>query len=151
MRSCLPCTACCSGALAVTIEGKDITPGNPCKYCDNGCTVHDKQPEKVCREFKCGWLTDPQLPEEMRPDLSGVIILQGKYHWMSRPVDMAAPVGTEIPPRTLKFIQYYADQENRPLLYCKRIGNIGRDIYPYGPDAFQNDISDMVKSGHEFK
>ena len=103
----------------------------------------------MCSEFKCGWLTNPQLPDDMRPDLSGAIILPAKYYWLSRPVDMAVPTGVEIPARTLKFIQYYADQEVRPLIYSKRVDE-GRDIFPYGPESFQDDIEKLYKSGHQF-
>ena len=148
-RECGQCTECCIGALSVTIEGIPVTKDNPCKYCDNGCTVHDAQPEKVCSEFHCGWIMDEQLPDDMRPDLSGAIMLQAKYFWMSRPVDMAVPTGIEIPSRTLRFIQHYSKNENRPLIYCKRDGE-GRLIYPYGPSEFQDDIEVMVNKGHQF-
>ena len=148
-RNCLPCTQCCTGTLSVRIEEQSVGYGNPCKYCKDGCSIHDNQPETICSSFECMWLTHPELPDDMRPDLSGVIMLENKYFWMNRPVDMAMPTGIEIPPRTLRFIQHYSDEENRPLLYCERAGE-QRKMYAYGSQEFQEDIGNMVKKGFRF-
>ena len=36
-------------------------------HCKGGCAIYDHQP-KVCRDFFCGWLTDENMGEDMRPD-----------------------------------------------------------------------------------
>lgn len=37
-----------------------------------GCAIyHDRPP--VCRRFECAWLSAPNLPDELRPDRSGVL------------------------------------------------------------------------------
>jgi hypothetical protein len=129
----------------MTIEGVEVTRDAPCKYCNNGCTIHDNQPEDSC-DFNCGWLMDNTVPEYMRPDLSGVIILAAKYCWRNLPVDMAVPTKDEIPTQSLGILQERAAMYKRPLLYCD-IKDGGRDVYPYGPEQFQDHAEQMCEDG----
>jgi hypothetical protein len=46
-----------------------------CKHCapKKGCNIYPERPEE-CRTFHCGWLLDPDMPEELRPDRSKVVL-----------------------------------------------------------------------------
>jgi hypothetical protein len=81
-RSCEGCTKCCSGVLSATIEIKsrstvhEMAPGNPCVFVQigKGCGVYDERPEIPCRSFRCQYLVDESVPEEMKPSKSNVIL-----------------------------------------------------------------------------
>ena len=46
-----------------------------CKYAGGrGCAVHDCPRPPVCTEFSCWWQQDERLPEDWRPDKSGVLL-----------------------------------------------------------------------------
>jgi hypothetical protein len=73
-RACGDCTACCQGWLTADIHGKYMYSGAPCHYKgDKGCTIYKNRPQ-LCVDFKCAWLTDPEVPEWMKPSLSKVIM-----------------------------------------------------------------------------
>ena len=81
-RSCEGCTKCCSGALTATIniESRSVVhelgPGNPCVFVQigKGCGVYDERPDDPCRTFRCQYLVDESVPEEMKPSRSNVIL-----------------------------------------------------------------------------
>jgi hypothetical protein len=56
------------------------------------------------------------LPEEMRPDLSGVIVLIGRKYG-GHEVIWAAPTGKEIPEESLELIKQLAQSQSLPLIY----------------------------------
>lgn len=76
VRSCGSCTKCCEGHLASVINDKPMYPGNPCYLLQigKGCSDYDNRPEKPCRVFNCEWLINPEVPENLKPEKSGVII-----------------------------------------------------------------------------
>ena len=73
MRSCGPCTACCT-AQGVK-EGLETPkpPGVPCVHLSacGGCAIYKSRP-KECRNYSCLWLLGIG-PIEERPDLLGVL------------------------------------------------------------------------------
>ena len=75
-RSCGTCTKCCEGHLASMINGQPMYPGKPCYLLEigKGCSDYDNRPEKPCRVFNCEWLINPEVPENLKPEKSGVII-----------------------------------------------------------------------------
>jgi hypothetical protein len=49
----------------------------PCRHLSpKGCGLHPHWP-KLCQTWFCGWRLIPGLPEEWRPDLSGILL----YHF----------------------------------------------------------------------
>lgn len=117
-RLCGPCNACCTGALRLKIEGQQIDRGRACHHCTSeGCNIYAQRPS-VCRAFACGWLTtQSHLPEFMRPDQSGAIVLLNRLHWLGAPVDLAVAVERYIPAQTREWLIAYALQQRRPLVY----------------------------------
>jgi len=81
-RSCEGCTKCCSGALTATIKIRssatehEMKPGTPCVFVQigKGCGVYDERPDDPCRDFRCQYLVDEMVPEEMKPSRSNIIL-----------------------------------------------------------------------------
>ena len=81
-RSCDGCTKCCSGALSATINIEsrstvhELKPGNPCVFVQirKGCGVYDERPKDPCKIFRCQYLVDEEVPEEMKPSRSNIIL-----------------------------------------------------------------------------
>lgn len=71
-RPCGGCEVCC-----VVLDVPDVSApaGVPCRWLvGDGCALHRDRPE-LCRGFQCSWsLGDPAIPEDARPDRSGVLV-----------------------------------------------------------------------------
>jgi hypothetical protein len=52
-------------------------PANtPCPHlCGTGCGIYETRPP-VCQQFLCGWRLFPELTDDWRPDLSGVLVMR---------------------------------------------------------------------------
>jgi len=82
-RVCGACTACCT---VMDIRDPDLVKpaGKPCdhlwgggdKHWNGGCSgcAITKNWPTICRDYFCGWRLMPQLGDEWRPDLSGVLL-----------------------------------------------------------------------------
>lgn len=72
MSACGDCTVCCKTMGVIEIS-KD--PGVQCEHCTGtACAIYDRRPP-TCAGFKCVWLQEDNLPEEMRPDRSHVLMI----------------------------------------------------------------------------
>ncbi|MBO9574377.1 MAG: YkgJ family cysteine cluster protein [Sphingobium sp.] len=72
-RSCGDCTACCT---VLTVDTPDFQKpaGVPCQHlASHRCGIHDVRPD-ICRTWFCGWRRLSALPDEARPDLSGLLV-----------------------------------------------------------------------------
>ena len=78
MKQCGTCTKCCEGWLHGEVNNHQFYPGVPCDYLGSNCTIYKNRPEHPCRTFVCEWLVDDTIPEYMRPDRSGAIIIKQK-------------------------------------------------------------------------
>jgi uncharacterized protein len=95
-KSCGSCTLCCSALEIVELK----KPAGPkCGNClaSGGCAIYAERPG-VCREFECLWLTERNLPPNMRPDRIGTLLMEdddsGEYRAVcepSRPLAWRAP------------------------------------------------------------
>ena len=82
-RSCGDCTKCCEGSLSAVlkIQSRDtvhnLGPGSPCVFVQlgKGCGVYDERPHNPCKRFRCQYLVDEFVPEEMKPSKSNVILI----------------------------------------------------------------------------
>jgi len=145
----MPCTACCEGWLtAEDILGHELKPGHPCPHSKpEGCMVYARRPEVPCRSFICSWLVkDSPLPDWMRPDLSGAIVLLS-LPWENERVISAVPVGEKIPQATLEWLQAYARMHQRPMIFYQRLrhegGFRGLKRFGYGPAAFRQKVAQL--------
>lgn len=155
-RQCQPCTACCDGWVSMNIAGQEVFPGHPCVHSTGkGCDDYANRPDDPCRRFVCGWaMRQSPLPEWMRPDQSGAIVLFSKIRWRGFPVDLAVPVGAAIPEKTLARLQEFAQQHGRPLLYAEQTSVAGvfqkqQQIYAYGPPEFRTEVDAKMQNGEK--
>lgn len=142
-RQCGECTACCQGWLFA--ESLNLKPGSPCVHCTaQGCGIYENRPQDPCIDFVCGWLqADSPLPEEMRPDRSGVIVLFGR-HWQDWDVITAVPAGERIPQEALQWLTEHASQTRVPLVFSEFLFEDGRPKgvknTGFGPPAFREAV-----------
>jgi hypothetical protein len=72
-RECGACTVCC---VVPNIDAPEFRKpaGIPCGHlCATGCSIHSTV-YAVCRTYHCAWRYMAQMPEDWRPDLSGILI-----------------------------------------------------------------------------
>lgn len=128
----------------------DMYPGHPCKHCTaSGCAIYEKRPENPCRTFMCGWLrSGSQLPDSMRPDLSGVIVVVGDS-WQKWKVLRAVATGPKIPPHSLEQVKSLAYQARTPLLITEFVESdgriVGEIIQGFGPPDFSEAVSRKLR------
>lgn len=76
-RTCDGCTACCDGWLYGSAHGYEFYPGRKCHFVgSDGCSIYKDRPKSPCKTYKCVWLTDGDIPQWMKPNLSNVIITE---------------------------------------------------------------------------
>ena len=147
-RQCLPCTACCGGWLYAEIDGIVVKPGHACPHnSEKGCRIYAARPAVPCRSFVCSWrVEESPLPDWMRPDECGAIVLLSQP-WEGELVIYAVPVGKEIPPHTLEWLQAYARTHQRPMIHYERIVENGEyrglKRFGYGPPAFREKVAQL--------
>lgn len=72
-RECGGCTACC---VTLKVDTPDLKKpaGTPCPQLSaTGCSIHAVRPT-ICRTSFCAWRRVAALPDEARPDRSGLIV-----------------------------------------------------------------------------
>ena len=156
VRECQPCTACCDGWVQMRIGEAYVYPGAPCPHSTGGgCDDYENRPTNPCRNFNCGWVIEGSpLPEWFKPDNAKVIVIFDKIRWQGLPVDVAVPVGKRIPPRALHWLQDFAEQQGRPLLYAEQylidgVMQAQQNYLGYGPPAFQQWLQQRQSRGEK--
>jgi hypothetical protein len=72
-RVCGECMACCTILTVNTPEFKKPA-GTPCEHLtSNGCGIHAVRPP-ICRSWFCAWRRVASMPDEARPDRSGLLV-----------------------------------------------------------------------------
>lgn len=72
-RACGECTACCT---ELTVDTPDFAKraGTPCVHlAERGCGIHAVRP-RICQTWFCAWRRVASMPEEARPDRSGLLV-----------------------------------------------------------------------------
>lgn len=93
-RACGPCTVCCTELKIETQEFRKAA-NTVCKHlCGAGCSIYEARPS-VCQQFLCGWRLFPELTDDWRPDLSGVLVMR-KAPAELPPAWQSAPYGVEL-------------------------------------------------------
>jgi hypothetical protein len=72
-RECGACTACCD-FIPIKTEKLEKPANTLCIHCvpGKGCSVYDLRPD-ICRSWHCGWRISNEIPDDWRPDRSGVV------------------------------------------------------------------------------
>jgi hypothetical protein len=70
-RDCGTCEVCC---IVPSIDAGEIQKASSarCTHCTQGCAIYETRPT-VCRDYNCGWRRLAAIPEDWRPDKSGVL------------------------------------------------------------------------------
>lgn len=78
-RECGNCTVCCK-VLPIRSPELNKTSHVLCKHCDEGqgCRIYETRPV-LCRNYYCGWRMWDALPDDWRPDKSGVFVDRVKF------------------------------------------------------------------------
>jgi hypothetical protein len=89
----------------------------------------------------------------MKPSNAKMIFLPNQAMWRNFPLDVAVPVGKRIPPRTLIWLQQFAERNNRVLLYSEQIEQDGiftgkQRVAGYGPPEFQQEMAARFADGN---
>ena len=71
IRECGECDLCCKW-LSHNVYGQDITLDSPCRFLNNGCSIHPNRPPQ-CKRYFCMW-AQGVLPEWMFPKDIGIIV-----------------------------------------------------------------------------
>jgi hypothetical protein len=73
-RPCGECSVCCTVKPINTPELVKA-PGVACQHClaSGGCGIYETR-FPVCREYRCAWKMLGWIPEQLRPDRSGVLV-----------------------------------------------------------------------------
>lgn len=72
-RACGECMACCT---VLTVDTPDFKKpaGTPCAHLTSqGCSIHAVRPD-ICRTWFCAWRRVADMPDEARPDRSGLLV-----------------------------------------------------------------------------
>jgi hypothetical protein len=74
-RECGACDYCCV-VFENTIPEIAKPAGTRCRNLTaGGCAIYETRPD-MCAKWLCGWRLIPGLPENWRPDLSGILVYQ---------------------------------------------------------------------------
>ena len=72
-RACGDCVACCT-VLTVDTPAFKKPAGTPCAHLTpGGCGIHAVRPA-ICRTWFCAWRRVADMPDEARPDRSGLLV-----------------------------------------------------------------------------
>ncbi len=143
-RPCGECALCCAGWVKTRVLGHGIDLGHPCPYSSgHGCTIHEHRPEEPCRVFFCGWAErGSALPEWMRPDRCGVIVLTGRSRWRGLAVDVLVSAGSDPDGPLFEWFSRRAMAEKRPFIFQR-----GDQWFGFGPPEFQAEIAARARRG----
>lgn len=93
-RECGACKACCE-ELTIDVPELKKAAHVLCKHhTGTGCGIYAKRPP-VCRYFLCGWRQWEELDDNLRPDLSGILIVKREAAEVSKEYHKA-PYGLSI-------------------------------------------------------
>ena len=116
-RQCGTCDLCCR-ELEIP-EPRKILKGAsyPCRFLKkgSGCSIHARKPA-VCREFYCEWMTDPALPEQLRPSEWGAFVMVGEPHIEVR-VDSRRPFAFLEPSRITVLTRWLQGQQQEQVWF----------------------------------
>ena len=74
MKTCGDCSQCCR-VLSLYIDDELKPQGYWCKYCNQpGCSIYTTTIPKSCKDFFCGWLQNENIPENLKPNRSGIVL-----------------------------------------------------------------------------
>ena len=102
IRECGECDLCCKW-LSHNVYGQQITLNSPCRFLNNGCSIHPNRPAQ-CKRYFCMW-AQGVLPEWMFPKDIGIIVSVKNWpygQWLEV-IEAGKPITDEILAELVKF------------------------------------------------
>ena len=130
IRECGECDLCCKW-LSHNVSGQQITLDSPCRFLNNGCSIHPNRPAQ-CKRYFCMW-AQGVLPEWMFPKDIGIIVSVKNWpygQWLEV-IEAGKPITDEILAELVKF--------NVPVKYTRE----GKE-YILGGSEFEEFYKDYV-------
>lgn len=146
-KECGSCVKCCDGTLAGMVKGHAMYPGKSCFFLKIGgtCGDYENRPQSPCRDYKCLWLEDPNVPDFMKPENANAVIdlEQHKGTWYLRLNKTDKPYSAEV----LTYAINYAQSKNISFIWTDQ--NNGFNYI--GDKSFCLDIlNDQIKAYKDF-
>jgi hypothetical protein len=116
-RECGTCTKCCEGWLEGEALGQKFYPGKPCGFVTigKGCNFYALRPKDPCVSYNCGWITNTDLPEWIKPDQVDTIVNYSSIDEI--PFIRAVDAGQPIKSKTLSWLIQYALNNHMNLVW----------------------------------
>lgn len=142
-KECGTCTKCCEGWTIANIEGRPVTPGNPCYFLEQnvGCKIYDNRPYFPCQKFSCAWLALKDIPDQWKPENCGVIMTNLDVHGEPYVVFINAPLNPS--KEMIEWAEEYFAKKKMNFLYVDK-----RGVHPIGNKNF---IRLIREHKHQFK
>ncbi len=143
-RDCGGCTVCCT---VLTVDTPDLKKpaGTPCAMLTaQGCSIHAVRPP-ICRTWFCAWRRVAEMPDEARPDRSGLL---ASVNYVREPRNPLEAVSINV--RALPGVEAPSREMTRIILdsLCDRLvavwysdGSRKMLLHP------ENDVAQLVLSG----
>ncbi|NIA46035.1 MULTISPECIES: YkgJ family cysteine cluster protein [Providencia] len=95
-RECGECSVCCT-SLRIEIPELKKLADTSCQNLSNerGCSIYNERPN-LCRHWLCGWMV-LDIPDNLRPDISGVLIRLDNDSACFQPVVGCNPIRLILP------------------------------------------------------
>jgi hypothetical protein len=134
-RECGDCTKCCEGHLRASVDGYPITVNTPCHFVEVGvgCKRYETRIMYPCKAFNCSWITNKDIPENLKPNKINVIFKNGDLHEHKYIILVPAP--DDPTPELLIWAKEYFEKTNINIIYY-----VGDDIKYIGNDLFKKEF-----------
>jgi hypothetical protein len=120
-KSCGSCTVCCKVMGVPELKKR---PWDVCPHVatGQGCTIYAERPPS-CRKFICGWLMDPHMGPELKPENCHVVFFQQNEQNIIATCDADFP-GAWRRPDVVDFLHHLARQlgPHRKVILMEKAG-----------------------------
>lgn len=145
-KSCGGCGACCKlPEITELNKAPHVTCAN--YVTGQGCSIYELRPG-ACRAFECGYMQNPELGEEWRPDKAGFMLYFAPGPRLVVETDLTTPDTWKAEP----FISQLRDwsRRDRPTVFevVVRTGRHLTMVFPEGEIVLGEDQNQPIRSGY---
>ena len=143
-KSCGTCTKCCEGWLEGEAFGHKFYPGKPCGFVTigKGCNSYALRPKEPCVNYKCAWLSNNEIPDWLKPNLSNVIINYNTIDGIA--YIKLVEAGQTLPSKVLSWMLKYAIAQRLNIAWT-----IDEELYWIGSPEFNLLMQDLNLPKHK--
>jgi hypothetical protein len=120
-KSCGSCMMCCKVPHITEFKKP---PGVWCAHAvtGKGCRIYANRPD-LCRAFYCGWMYEPGLGPEWKPDKAKFVVMPARGPFLHITVDPGYPDSWTRPPYLAEIKRWATDRIAREQFVLVRIGS----------------------------